>query len=204
MIPREMDKYRTSPTQKPLTDAQKLINLVNETVPISRVLKDLFNIHVPDGMESYRTHCPWRLEHSDKGLAKTFRAYAETNTGMCFATHGPTNPVKMWVYERGGNRYTAAKEMMSHYQVGPVKERYYDKMVRLVEELDEDESVDLSYVIQHVLPTHPNYLQYQFDGDVVNLVVECSETEFSDSATEFMEEFEGWKKKLWKVLDSKG
>lgn len=190
------DKYRTT-TSQPIHKKEKVIRLANELVRIEWVLRDLFEIEIPEGVDAWRVHCPWGREHSDKGVAKTFRVYSETNTSMCFATHGQYSPVRLWANQNRMKQSDAAQEMMRSYGVGHVRESYRARMARLQTPTPQP-PMDTNHVLHYLLPTHPGYLSHQHHPEVRKFVIEWSEVKFS------RKDFEQRKEALWKLLDRLG
>lgn len=200
-LSKQMRKYLDPDKPKPTSKKNKLIQMANELVRIEWVLRDLFDVHIPEGATAWRVHCPWKHEHSDKGIAKTYRVYPETNTSMCFATHGQFTPVRLWAHQQRLTYHEAAKAMLKAYQVGPVKENYRARMARLMAPTV-PAPIDMTYVLHHLLPTHPKYIEHQHHPEVRAIVVEWSEADFSTDVEELKLEFNRWKVRLWHLLDS--
>lgn len=198
-----MDKYlQYADYEKPIPPHLKAIEFVNSHVTINQVLRDLCDIYVPREVHSWRIHCPWGKDHSDKGVGKHMKVYWDSNTAHCFAGHGFFTPVKLWAAMKGTTQTKAAKQMAKEYAIGRTAD-YYDRMVDMVMSLDEEEPFDVATIIQSVLPLHPAYIKNQFLPEVREYVVAWTQAEFPMDEEEFREEFEKWKMTFWRMLDSK-
>lgn len=196
-LPDSASRYSTPRQPKPSTPRQRFIQSINDSVSLVKLFKDYFNIWVPEHSSSYKVFCPWGEEHSNQGVTKDMRVYPSTNTAMCFASHGHFTPVRLMAHTWWVSQYEAAQRLEREYNLGTPHERYFDKMVRLVEMEEETPTPNITYVLQYLLPTHPGYIKHQFDSDVRKLVIEWSEEPYEEDT------FHKYKEDMWRLLDSK-
>jgi len=170
------EKYRresvVTPRQKAL---QVEVDRAN-AVPIQSVLRDLFGLFIPAGLErSWKTACPFAFEHPDGGVERNMRIYA-SNSAYCFAMHGFLTPVRIVQIRSEVGQARAAKILADRYGLAK-REPYWVRMTQLVR----DHSTQIqsagspthaAAALQSALSRVESYASRQFDPDVTQAMEE--------------------------------
>lgn len=167
---RGAEKYRRQPEEDPRRTALQVEIDQANTVPIQDVLKDLFGIYVPAGLDrSWKTTCPFYFEHPDGGVERNMRVYS-SNSAYCFAMHGFMTPVRMVQLRSEIGSRRAAQALAERYGLAK-KEPYWVRMQQLV--LDQSVKVQEAgspthavAALQAALGQIESYGLRQFDPDV--------------------------------------
>lgn len=147
------------------------IELANLSVPIVKLLKDLWGVFVPEGMgfRSWKTFCPLGWEHPDGGIDKGFRVYESTNSSYCFVMHGSLTPVRLAQIKWGGSQDRSARRLLELYGLGrrPWRERY-EELLELYER-SKSPAIQSNVVeaLQVRLSSEPSYWRLQFEASVI-------------------------------------
>jgi hypothetical protein len=155
--------------------ALTLIERANEEASIFDVMKDFCAIEVPEGGRSYKTFCPFQVEHPH-ALDKNFRVYPATNTAYCFEMHGLLRPVRIVQLQRDVKATKAAVSILERY--GLMKPRKYGARFNemLVErEQQIPELGEMSYIVEALhtsLRSHPAYDEVQYRASFQNALDE--------------------------------
>lgn len=99
----------------------RVVEVANEQVPITTVLR-LLGVELPeDGLGRRKVHCPFgELYHSDGGRAPTMRINEDTNTVYCFNCSTRFAPVKLYAHGMDLRFQVAAKRLLGHIGYQPV------------------------------------------------------------------------------------
>ena len=165
------ERFQRPPQEQPRKRSRDPVVQANR-IPIIRVLSDLWNVHVPEGMghRSWKTFCPLGWEHPDGGIDKGFRVYEQSNTAYCFVMHGSLTPVRLAQMKWGGKQFRVAYRLMEQYGVGKRhwKDRYEDVLRELDARADGSRNGAV-YVeaLQLGLSNIANYTRLQFEPEIV-------------------------------------
>jgi hypothetical protein len=167
---RGAEMYRRKPVDDPRLKALRAEVDKSNTVPIQTVLKDLFGIYVPGGLDrSWKTTCPFGFEHPDGGVERNMRVYG-SNSAYCFAMHGFLTPVRLVQLRNEVTQRRAARILAEQYGLAK-REPYWVRMQQLV--LDQATKVQEAgspthavAALQAALERHESYTMRQFDPDV--------------------------------------
>jgi hypothetical protein len=167
---RGADKYRVRSVEDPRRRALSAEVDRANSVPIQSVLKDLFGVYVPEGLDrSWKTHCPFYFEHPDGGLEKNLRVYG-SNSAYCFAMHGFLTPVRLVQLRSETGPKRAAQILAERYGLVK-KEPYWVRMSQLISDQstklrDSGSPTHAVAALQSALEHVEGYDRRQFDPDV--------------------------------------
>lgn len=144
------------------------------SIPVIRVLKDLFNVSVPEGLgyRSWKTYCPLGWEHPDGGVDKGFRVYEQTNSAFCFVQHGQMGPVRLAQMRWGGKQIVAARRLLEMYQLGQ-KRHWRQRYEEVLNEREIRQEISPAYVVEALrmaLDAIPGYTARQYESKFVSLM----------------------------------
>jgi hypothetical protein len=147
------------------------VDMANRDVSVLKVLKDLWQVYVPEGMghKSWKTFCPLGWEHPDGGVDKGFRVYEATNTAYCFVMHGSLSPVRLAQIKWGGSNDKAARRLLEMYGLGrrPWRERYEELLEQYERSQQPGIQSNIVEALQVRLSTESNYWALQYEPSVI-------------------------------------
>lgn len=149
------------------------VHIANTQIRIEQILRDIYQIDVPEGAGNWRTNCPLGAEHSDGGRAKALRVYSDSNTARCFSHNKTFTPVSLWKEGNSGLRWNrkAAIDLLNFYGIStdpPTLDQRWENTTK-EEKVDEDYGLReaIIFFAQHQLP---NYMVLQYKPEVLELM----------------------------------
>ena len=165
-------KYAPHDEEASTGQAETLIQKACETVSILSVLAD-YDIDVPPDSSGWKFYCPFGHEHSDGGMTKAARYYAESNSVYCFASHGLLTVVSLRARQWRMTYTSAAKKILEDAGISTGKVSYRKKWEDMQRRWQTMETVDhqaLMEALSVALRGMDGYVARQYDEDVRSLM----------------------------------
>lgn len=135
-----------------------------------------YHLIIPEhGSTSIKLHCPWGIEHKDRGKEKSMRYYYDTDTAFCFRDHGVVDSVVLRADLWGVSRTKAARSMLE--KAGLLKREHWSRRMKTMleqEEVKSDTNVSYAFsALNSSLSQHSEYLRSQYKKPVVKAKQRC-------------------------------
>lgn len=173
-----------------------LVTRANDSVDLRDMLNEL-GADIPEGTgTSWKTYCPFGIEHEDGGISKALRYYAESNSAMCFATHGVLTPVRLLSMTEGISQHKAAQRL-----AGPSRFGWRERVRELQADAYRPRTGSPAFAVTALtvrLKVYPTYVKRQFDEDF-RTALEARIEALGDVASDF-DSLNGWVEASVEVL----
>lgn len=157
-----------------------LVGRVNEAVEFAAVCR-LVGMTVPDmasiSGRSVKVHCPFGHMHKDRGASASFRVYADTNSGWCFAGCGYFSPVSLAATAWDVSWEDAAERLREKFDVSVLEAVTWEQASVPREEPVIDRAALAVALSEHCYRSFPGrWESMQFQAPVSGMYSRCLET----------------------------